>query len=66
MRWILTTDAVFGPHADLWRYDDIKDKFARYCGKIFDSHRIEKIINRVDKLDQDPNISELMQLCSVK
>jgi 2-methylcitrate dehydratase PrpD len=55
-----------GPYADLWRYDDIKNKFAHYCGKIFDSHRIEKIINRVDKLDQDPNISELIQLCSVK
>jgi len=53
-----------GPYSDLWRYDDIKQKFASYCKPFFDAERIEQIITRVDELDQDPDISRLIALCS--
>jgi len=55
-----------GPHADLWRYDDIKDKFTRFCQNIFDANRINEIIARVDGLDQDSDISTLVALCATQ
>jgi 2-methylcitrate dehydratase PrpD len=55
-----------GPHSDLWRYDDIKEKFAHYCRNIFDAGRINEIIVRVDELDRDPDISQLLSLCTAK
>jgi len=55
-----------GPHAELWRYEEIKDKFARYCRNIYSGDQIKEIINRVDDLDQAASISDLMTLCTTK
>lgn len=53
-----------GPYSDLWRYDDIKQKFASYCRQFFEPNRIKQIITKVDELDQDPDISSLITLCT--
>ncbi|HSO20973.1 MAG TPA: MmgE/PrpD family protein [Desulfosarcina sp.] len=52
-----------GLYADLWRYEDIQEKFARFCRKLYSSARIGDIIREVDELDRAADIHRLVSLC---